>query len=115
MRPYKLPALGILITVTDTSTLLTDLINTAAGTSIEFDKTLNFALLHPKDGAVLVLFDGNDPDNTTTPVTGIEVFQNDQQQFKGAPLNDLRLQRKNSGGSDVETVVQIGWTDAQGN
>lgn len=114
MRLYRelLPA-GLLITVTATPTSILDLINTAGSTTIDFPKDLNWAKLNPKNGHILYLQDRNDPDNSTTPETGVRIFQNDDREVKGAPINELILQRV--GGTDVEVVVQIGWTDNQGN
>lgn len=115
MRLYReLAPAGLLITVTATATSLLDLINTAGSTTIDFPKDLNYVLLHPKVGSVLYLLDGNDPDRTTTPKTGIEVFTNDKDEIKGMPIRDIVLQRV-SATTDAKVIVQIGWTDSQGN
>lgn len=115
MIPYKIPVGGLLIKATDTATPVLDLINTAIGSVQDFPRDLNYVFLHPvtQTEDILVLFDGNNPDNSTTPKTGISVFESDLTEFKGMPLDSFIIQRK--GTTDCELVVQIGRVDAHGN
>lgn len=115
MNPYKLPSTGLLVTATDTPSTPQELIEAAVGSAItDYPIDLNYIFMHPKTATedILVLFDGNNPDNGTTPTTGITVFENDMREFKGMPLNNFKIQRKTN---DCQFVIQVGWTDAHGN
>lgn len=115
MRPYKLPAAGLLVTATNTPQTPQELIEAAVGAPIaDYPNDLNFLFMHPKTAAedILLLFDGNNPNNSSSPKTGITVFENDLSTWKGMPLNDIKIQRS---GNNCQFVIQVGWTDAHGN
>lgn len=100
---HKLPnAAASNITVTSTATNLYDLIETAAGTTLNLRKNLNGILLLPEDGDVRFLLDGNSP----TATEGILVKSGQPRLLEGVPLNQMELIR--TGASNVKVSIQVG-------
>lgn len=101
-------AAGCKITVTATSTLLFDLINTAASTTLVnagFSSRVNAINLTVEDGDIRVLFDGNTP----TATNGILLSSGNVYYYRGVPLDKMKLIRVSG---NVVCSVEVGHSDA---
>lgn len=101
----KLPnAAASVITVTSTATSLESLIATAASTTFDMDGRMNAIDIHPEDGDIRVLIDGNTP----TAANGLLLKGGGFYSLRGVPLTKMLLIRVTG---DVSCSVQIGRSD----
>lgn len=97
------------ISVTGTATDVFDLINTAGGTTLVragFSSKVNGLIIHPENGDVRMLFDGNTP----TASKGFLVRQGTIGTFANVPLDKLKLIR--TGSTNVTCSLHIGICDS---
>lgn len=103
MLPFKLPnAAAHNITVTATATGLLDLINTAAGETINFKHDLSAIQLTLEDGDIRYTDNGSNP----TATTGKLLSQGGDYSINAIP-KDVKLIR--TGSTNVKVSVRIGW------
>jgi hypothetical protein len=93
------------ITVTNTATLLSALINTAGSVTHVFPSGLNGFDIFIEDGDVRILFDGNTP----TASKGLLLKQGTVHHFRGVDFHQAKLIR--TGSSNVLVDVQIGFVE----
>lgn len=96
---------GSRISVTNASTLLFSLINTAASTSLDragHKEGVNSINITPIDGDICVTFDGMTP----TATLGIPLYKGMTYGFRTRDLSNMRLIR--AGSTDVSCAVEIG-------
>lgn len=103
MYYHKLPnAAACKITVTNTATLLSSLIATAASAStFAFEVGANALDIIPEDGDIRILFDGNTP----TASNGVLLKSGGFYAFRGIPIHKMRLIRVSG---NVVCSIQVG-------
>ena len=104
----KLPnTAAAMIAVTSTSTLLLDLITTAAAEANNLTGRENAIDITPEDGDIRVMFDSNDP----TATEGILIPSGTTRGFRGIPLAQMKLIR--TGATNVSCSVIPGFSDKE--
>ena len=102
MIPFKTDNINnLVISVTDTATSITDLVNTAGSTTDELKNAIDSCLLVPEDGSIRLAYE-----TAPTSTKGILIDINETFALSSADMANVKLIR--TGGSNVAVSLYFG-------